>query len=896
TLNKVDDGVEIKGSIGGVYKGELLLYKSGGEEPISKELPINKDGTFRIVEKEDYLKDFEGIFLKFEGDQEVIFNVSKEVRDFVFQILDDIEVEASSYSEMRPSSVENIGPAPGMRSIIKPTVPTHTYKFFVDGKEIEDPNNNQIIKDHELVLEPKVPYKPDHIFDGWYEEGSEDKFIFNTPIKVTETKDINLHARFKEEIRVEFIKDSVVLMTKIVEKGSTTNADGVPLVVTEDDKVFSHWSIKPNGDEFNFKEPINAHTKLYAVLVAGYKVNFKTHGGSAVNMVIVQAGETLKDVTIPTTTKSGYTFKHWSLTKPTDENPTPEEYTMGDEVNEDLTLHAVWDPLDSPYTVVYWQENADDEKYTYVETVKKTGKSGTQAVYEDKKYENFTLNNNLTIVPKINTEPGKPTIVNVYYDRVKYNLEFREKNTDVALPNLQFSVKWGASIKPHWDKALAKYPNYRWGRNKDHTGTWYTLPPIMPKKELILYGGVLGNVKYTYFYKEKIDGKPQLRDPLIFYSKYSEAGIFPSKEDFVKIPGFEPIIPEPIGKFDENNEYTILYKRLSYNMTFKANDFKNTVIEEKNIPYETDISNKVPAAYKKGETIRSDGYIFDGWYDNENLVGDAYVLNTMPAHNLILYGKWVPPIKKVKAHKTIEESSEAKIVEVTSGEVISNDQREGIDKYIGENGPDLGWFYYVSGKFTKFDFGTPIISDIDLYPVSKASTVTLTVKNYYGENKDFEEKYIKGKIAIVPNPGKEFKCKTNKRFLGWQIADENGNGTGTIYKPGDTIVVDDNITLVAACGDENTQTTLTYDGNGGVTDDGKTIQKYDLANNDTHIVIDNPGFKKTGYVFDGWKATIGGEGKVLKVGESIQVDRLNAESHNKLYAIWVKETIDVTAT
>ena len=73
------------------------------------------------------------------------------------------------------------------------------------------------------------------------------------------------------------------------------------------------------------------------------------------------------------------------------------------------------------YTVVYWQENADDDGYSYVETVTKQGYAGSEATFDEKDYAHFVLGANSE--HKFITGDSS-TIVNVYYQRQTYTLTF----------------------------------------------------------------------------------------------------------------------------------------------------------------------------------------------------------------------------------------------------------------------------------------------------------------------------------------------------------------------------------------------------------------------------------------------------------------------------------------
>lgn len=87
-------------------------------------------------------------------------------------------------------------------------------------------------------------------------------------------------------------------------------------------------------------------------------------GGTSVEPVYVLAGNTTQDDQLPV--RKGYTFVGWY----TDQSYR-QEFEFGKILDQDQELYAKWEPAMVEYTVVYWQENADDDEYSYVETERK---------------------------------------------------------------------------------------------------------------------------------------------------------------------------------------------------------------------------------------------------------------------------------------------------------------------------------------------------------------------------------------------------------------------------------------------------------------------------------------------------------------------------------------------
>ena len=105
---------------------------------------------------------------------------------------------------------------------------------------------------------------------------------------------------------------------------------------------------------------------VYPVIESGFWVKFDTDGGSYVQSVFCEPGKTLTLSQVPT--RSGYTFDGWYI--------DGQKVTS---VSAKATVTAHWKANSkTEYTVIHWQENADDDNYTLEESVRETGTTGTE--------------------------------------------------------------------------------------------------------------------------------------------------------------------------------------------------------------------------------------------------------------------------------------------------------------------------------------------------------------------------------------------------------------------------------------------------------------------------------------------------------------------------------------
>lgn len=110
-----------------------------------------------------------------------------------------------------------------------------------------------------------------------------------------------------------------------------------------------------------------------------YLMNFDLDGGYGVEPIYARYGATIGDVGTPT--KAGYTFKGWSLDG-TNIVTLPATMPAGN-----LTYRAIWEVDETAkVTIVFWGENADDEKYSYIKSSTVNAKPGTEFTYSEDGY------------------------------------------------------------------------------------------------------------------------------------------------------------------------------------------------------------------------------------------------------------------------------------------------------------------------------------------------------------------------------------------------------------------------------------------------------------------------------------------------------------------------------
>ena len=183
-----------------------------------------------------------------------------------------------------------------------------------------------------------------------------------------------------------------------------------------------------------------------------YMLKFDMDGGYGTEPVYARYG-TAFIVTAPT--RHGYEFFGWDdVTGGTgDGNPDTLPTTIP---AKNRTYKALWRTVDTTYTTVYWLQNADDDQYSFIGSVKDSAQSGTTVSGSDSLRadtplcgntdtththdtdcypQNFDqlVYNDAKTQKNVTIKGDGSTTVNVYYDRKAYTLRFfyarENKNT-----------------------------------------------------------------------------------------------------------------------------------------------------------------------------------------------------------------------------------------------------------------------------------------------------------------------------------------------------------------------------------------------------------------------------------------------------------------------------------
>lgn len=437
-----------------------------------------------------------------------------------------------------------------------------------------------------------------------------------------------------------------------------------------------------------------------------YMMSFNLDGGYGVEPIYARYGASVK---VENPTKPGYTFNGWEPTVPT---TVPAENT---------TYKAKWKVDDSVnYRVQYWQENANDDGFSYESSVQKKAAPGTViTAANDKNYTGFHYDH----TDGATVAADGSSVVNVYYKRNTYTLTFKVNEGfifDNWVTKAEFkNIKYGADTSPWWNQAPS---GYLWHTTSSGS-TFYTAAPDMPNSNLTIYGKKSSGMSTIHYYEKGTTTsiKPDL--------KVQNSGWSFTVEDYIEIPGF---------RYDSNkvqdNNYYLYYTRNSYKLDFNS---ANVIVRSNTIPYDKALSSYYfEPSYPTG-ILEEGGYVFAGWYTDPGCT-EAVAWDTakMPYNNTIFYAKWAPKTHTVKTFLTKEKIEENDPIDtwdnVPHGTAVTNtpaDPQNGSYVFVG-------WFYMDGNVEKAFDFSMPVVKDLNLY--AKWSSNTLVTYTIYYKSGDTE--------------------------------------------------------------------------------------------------------------------------------------------------------------
>ena len=769
-----------------------------------------------------------------------------------------------------------------LRSIVRPPVATATYIFMNGDTEFD----RQILKHNETLKNPGTPAADSDKkeFVGWLaDDGSAPAF---GKVTVTETTKTTYRAQFEDVYFVFFTNDKgEVMVTKKGKAGDTISTEGITYPVGNEQSIVG-WE-DASGNLVSSVTLNGSDVTLKARVEDGHWITYDSQGGSYVAPAFVKGNGTTTAPAVPT--RPGYTFHHWSETK------DGAAFNFGNALTTALTLYAVWTKNDNTqYTVIHWQENADDDEYSYAEPEVKTGTTGAQTSAAAKstaagtKYNGFTAQ---TIAQQTIAGDGS-TIVNVYYKRNEYSVKFYEYKSSGLFggsweenTRLRITAKHGANIRAKWPTGTF------WYVSQNNQNTAQSNLDTMPIGGKNFYGKASGSGK-AYYYVEVLPGESgtETVGGKTYRLDHTDTGYTSgtvTDEERYEMTGFTCNVQYSAKNGDNYSGSKFYYDRNSYNVVYI-----NSGSQAKVTPYLYQQSIADAGNYELTDAdapAGKEGYVFAGWYDAPE-GGNEFIFTgkTMPAQNVTVYAHWAEPTVNGKAHIKVDGTDEGTTLTATYGEALNAEELKTLQKAIMKDKTGYtwrGWRTGPNGTGEPFNVDTKIYSDITLYPYyTKDGTFTIvydTVKTDVTVQADGKS-YAEDSFADLKSPGK-LVAADGEYFLGWS------DGAAT-YQPRDKYQIKSNhadeqnvITLTAQWGARPGDATLINKSNDGT---NREVSET-CANNETITTKGENTFTRTGYTLTGWNTASDGSGDAFGLGEEVLLDNSGA---NVLYAVWTANT------
>ena len=762
----------------------------------------------------------------------------------------------------------------------KPTV--DTYRFYgADGKELTE--WQQTVAKGDELLEPPAPTKENARFVGWYVGKTPLSFgevaaVSGTEVTVTAKFEVYSYVYFMNEdgTQVVYYTAAGVAGENVAEADLNAATAKVELTMGKEKGVVG-WSTTQDSNTPDASITFVAgDTYVYPVVKTGFWVTFDTKGGDYMAPQF-QMGTPL-DLSTITPTRSGYTFDGWYI--------DGQKVTS---VSAKATVTAQWKASsNTKYTVIHWQENANDDEYSSKDIEIKSGTTGAKTAAtakssKDEDYQGFTAQK---IEQKTIAGDGS-TIVNVYYKRNIYDVKFYsyssgwgwEYSPSQEYTSLRITAKYGANISKKW-------PTYN-GSNtwstSDGGSTYQVNINTMPLNGATFYGPKTGRGSETaYYYVEVLPGEKGTTTVggVTYKEDHHDTspgrGYTVSKEDKYPITGFTYSSGTQNGRSYNNARF--YYTRNSYSIVFMN---KGTKDSEVKLKYQQDISN-VNYAPEKPAGVPAN-FTFAGWYDNELCAGTAYVFDgkTMPAQNITLYAKWQAPQVNATVYLSASADGESVTIEIPYGTKLSDSEefKKLLDEEFTEEKPSA----WIDSNGALFNVDTKLHGSVTISPFFPSAKDGFTVTYVEDKNENVatdNQKYVSGSSARVLPP------ENSENFRAWKTEDNK-----LIY-PGDKITVTKNTTLTAVYTNKPQTVTITYHYNF----EGSSTQPFidsGYPKNTTATVksLGDVGFKAPiGYEFRGWATAPNGNVE-YQPNKKVFVD---ANGDNNLYAVWQVKTYTVT--
>ena len=674
------------------------------------------------------------------------------------------------------------------KATYKATKNKYTVTYINDGEEY----HKETVEYGSVITNVKDPIKEGYTFIGWYTKDNE-----KVSYPITVTKNITLYSKYEiNSYKVSYYNEG----KKYIEDQKINYGENALKPNTNPEKIgytFKYWSLKENGEEYEFSTKITKDITLYAV----YEINKYTvtyiNDGEEYHKETALYGSVITSIQDPT--KEGYTFTGW-YTKDNKKVSYPITVT------EDITLYSKYEI--NSYKISYYNEGKkyiEDQKINYGENALKPNTNPEKIGYT---FKYWSLKENGEEY-EFSTKITKDITLYAVYEINKYTVTYINEGTAYHKEILEY----GSVIISIQDPIKEGYTFIGWYNENNEKINH----PITVTEDITLHSKYEINTYTVSFYH---NNEKYVEDQKVNYGENAvKPSIDPTKEDY-NFSGW--VIKGTNNKYDFTSKVTkdielesSFTAKPTYTVTFKIG---NEVILTENVIEGHKVTSK-EAPYKKG-------YLFDKWYSDEGLTIENNFDEKIMS-NKTIYGKY----------------NENKHTVTYINEGTTYYTEEVLDSFTAK-GPSVNpekegytFKYFSKDKKVAFDYNVEITEDITLYAVYEINKYTVT---YINEGSEYhkEELTYGSKHEKIEDP-----FKTGYTFIGWY----NENEEKVEYP----ITVTKDITLHSKY--EINKYTVTY------INEGKKYIEDQQINYKEKVVKPESNPEKIGYTFKYWSLKENGE-------------------------------------
>ncbi|MBR1555591.1 MAG: InlB B-repeat-containing protein, partial [Oscillospiraceae bacterium] len=348
-----------------------------------------------------------------------------------------------------------------------------------------------------------------------------------------------------------------------------------------------------------------------------------------------------------------------------------------DTMQSGIRLSAKWEEVqDTSCHVIVWKQKISDapdavhKQYDYESSAEISAVSGRtlDEILNSGEIDSY-LHQNMTGFSYSHTEMNRDavsgdgaTIINIYYDRNLHTLTFQVPYYREHITVKEITALYGQDISSYFpiigDNGVTYSNGERWNpQNSRIFQNVLVLINSMPDEDIIfqLSTSSAGRKQLNYYTESLPDDAGDVIHNGMNYDLYRTVSAkyqyITEAEDFMELSGFTRQEAEPAFSNGRINSSTanFYYTRNRYSLTFDVNypnlaglSYPDLQAENKTIEISYGASLDSYADSYDISRNAPEGYLFDGWYEDDKGAVRFDFHSVMQSANKVIYAKWIP--------------------------------------------------------------------------------------------------------------------------------------------------------------------------------------------------------------------------------------------------------------